>query len=131
MEHSWTYDLDEGSIRWPGGFIHLSPEQAAIWGLLERNFPRKVALGKMKHAIWPAHTPDVDLPDAPGKVLQVQISKIRYKLHKAKAPMTISFGDSFGYFICGANERQYRGGLRPISFGEFIRRKWAVWRGAL
>lgn len=98
-ERNWVYDFDDGRVLWDGGHIELTPQEAAIFGLLDKAYPHKVNNRKMINALYPSFMPECDLPDNPTGNIHVQASHIRHKLMNAHAPFRVPFGDSFGLWL--------------------------------
>lgn len=98
-ERNWIYDFDDGRVLWEGGSINLTPQEAAIFGLLDKAFPHKVSNKKFINSLWPSFIPECDLPDNPCSAVHVQACNLRKKLRRAGAPFTLPYGDHFGLWL--------------------------------
>lgn len=98
-ERNWQYDFDDGRVIWAGGHIDLTPQEAAIFGLLHKAYPHKMSNRKIIDALYPDSTIDADLPDDPTSAIHVHASHVRHKLIKANAPLRLPFGDYFGLWL--------------------------------
>ena len=98
-DKNWDYDYDDGRVIWDGGFITLTPQEAAIFGLLHKAYPHKVNNKKFINALYSAYIADDDLPDDPTGNIHTQACKIRRKLTNAHAPFRIPYADYHGLWL--------------------------------
>jgi hypothetical protein len=99
LPKTWEFIFEDGAIYWKNGRCDVSPEEAVIFGLLDKAYPHKVNGIIIKQAVWPVYTPDADLPDDPGNAISAVFTHIRRKLESHRAPLRIPPGDQHGYWV--------------------------------
>lgn len=95
----WEFRFEDGAVYWPKGRCNISPEEAVVFGLLDKAYPHKVSGTLIKNSLWPRYTPDCDMPDDPGNAIAAVVTHIRRKLEATSAPFRIPPGDHHGYWL--------------------------------
>lgn len=88
-----TFDVACGTLQWEGGNIQLSRQQTEVLRAIVRHGP-VASRSAVEAAVW------MDAPPS-GNALTVHVHKLRKKLRKAQAPVSIARLYGVGFVLGG------------------------------